>query len=276
MKIPVNTPRHSALRLVSSVFAAGLTISPATAALFIYEGFNYSASTDLTTQNGGTGFGGAWGGDAVFDITTAGLSYGALQTSGLAVTAARGTSNRTIFRTLSSTLGGSGQSVWLSFLFEAPAQTTGLSLFTGTGDERTFSGAVNSGIGHRLYAGTGDPVSGSVFNPASQAFAAGTHMLVLHFDMTGPTPVHSGWVDPDSSSLGTGTVPTGGTSFTLSTDTQAFDFDTIRLGMFGGSSTVKFDEIRIEDSWALVSPVPEPSTTLLGCFGLLALLRRRR
>ena len=51
---------------------------------------------------------------------------------------------------------------------------------------------------------------------------------------------------------------------------------TVRTAVFEDDESVYFDELRISDNLSEVFNIPEPSSALLGCFGALLLLRRRR
>ena len=253
-------------------------------ALLAYEGFDYSGSSNLAGQSGGSGFGANnWGNNTQWAIASGGLAYGSLVTTGKATVATR-TGSISITRGLSGPVGGDGASIWISFLVQGlDSGPNGLSLYGG-GPEGVFAGAPNSrNLGVRFYSGAQHPVSGGQIEIADTLphDANSTHMFVMNFDMTNPTvPVHRAWVNPDVASLGTGTAPTtvdGGAFEEVSTNTNSYTIDAIRLGLFGGNPTVTFDEIRIGESWVDVSPVPEPSTGLLvGLAGGAVACRRRR
>jgi hypothetical protein len=268
-----------------AAFVCCVLSGSAQAALIAYEGFDYTASTSLASAAGGTGFtAGSWGTGPSFPnggswtVGTVGLTYGALQTSGLTATGLGGAT--AIGRNLAASSGGPASSVWISFLVSNMGNNlTGISLFDGN-TEGTFSGRIGS-LQTTFYGGAGNPVA------TQQTFGTGTndlntHMYVINFDATGANPVINAWIDPDFSSLGVGSSPTGGlsTSITSAQGAQIYDFNAVRLGLFSGvgSQTGNFDEIRVGQTWADVSPVaiPEPSAALLGGVGILALLRRRR
>ncbi len=274
------------MKTILSFLAAALFTGMAYGNIIIYEGFDYTASGNLADQAGGTGFGSnTWGSNNEWTITNTSLSYGSLVTTGNATVATRTSSNIEIFRDFSTTVGGDTTSIWMSFLVSGLGDTfNGLSTFNGS-TEGTFAGALGGTVGGRLISGSSPthPVSGGTQTIADTLTfsAATTYMIVMHFDMTSGA-VHSAWVNPDLNSLGTGSAPTvanGGVFESTSSNTLDYAFDRIRLGLFNGSSTVTFDEIRIGESWIDVSPVPEPSSyaLMLGIFGgALAACRRRR
>ncbi|MBK1834447.1 PEP-CTERM sorting domain-containing protein [Roseibacillus ishigakijimensis] len=268
--------------LVLAFFAIGPL--SAFGALTLYEGFDYAENSGLSGQSGGSGFAG--GGDAWdvgssagstpgnLTVSAGSLTYGPLLTSGNAASGTRSNDNVAMYRDLAVTMGGDGSEVWMSFLIQATTSTAGLSLFGST--EATFFGAINGGYSHRLYSGAGTPMTGNQFNSTATAFDSGTHFMVAQFDMTQTVPVFNVWVDPDSSSLGNGATPTGGSFQSVASGTQDFTFDRLRIGMFSNNQTMVLDELRMGDSWVDVSPVPEPATTLLALGGVAAAFRRKR
>lgn len=253
-------------------------------ALIASDAFDYAAGA-LATQNGGTGFSGGWGNQVAATVNATGLNYSGLATSGRSANLSG--DGVSIFRGLTTAGGGSGTNVWMSFLIESAGGNAGISYFDG-GNEQTFAGRVGgngiNGFGTLFYKGAGRPIVdaaagnlGAPFTPASSD--TNSHMFVLQIDQTGATPVYRGWLDPDAADLGTGAAPTSGSTFTVNTDTQFFNYTQLRMGLFSGvGASVNFDELRLGDTWADVSPagVPEPSSLLLLSVGALGLLRRRR
>jgi autotransporter-associated beta strand protein len=83
-------PRISSLKLlmlsVAAILAWAAPASSAHAQLLAYEGFDYAADTSLASQNGGTGWVGAWSsviaGSGTALVEDPGFSYGALEVSG--------------------------------------------------------------------------------------------------------------------------------------------------------------------------------------------------
>jgi hypothetical protein len=165
---------------------------------------------------------------------------------------------------------GNGSNLWISFLIVATGENTGISLFQGEGGEENFMGA---GGGSAQTIGLQNPNINTGVARGPQ-----TNFYALHLDMTPEgNGVFTLYVNPDFSSLGNGTAPTGGV--TGSATRGDFTWDRIRLGDFNGDNTAsRFDEFRMGDTWADVSPVPEPSTMgllALATVGVAAIRRRR-
>lgn len=101
--------------------------------LYEYEGFNYPAGSGINSQNGGTGWSGAWftpgGLDATVDAAT--LTSGTLAVSGGALSTAgfqppnQGSSVATWDRFLGTPLGADNTTAYLSFLFRPDAGHSG-------------------------------------------------------------------------------------------------------------------------------------------------------
>jgi hypothetical protein len=108
-----------------------LAASQASAALLVYDGFDYAAG-DLTGTNGGAGWGGAYadtGNSTVVD--TGGLTYGVLATTGGSDrTADGGTATTLNFRTLNQVYGDNETETWVSFLARRNGNTS-TALFAG-------------------------------------------------------------------------------------------------------------------------------------------------
>src|SRR5436309_1008501 len=130
---------RSASQAVSAfvVFFTGVMFTmTSSAALIVYEGFDYAAGSSLRTQNGGTGFASAWAntGNATETATSPGLTYGDLAVSGIKATLngqqTTSTNGNSAFltRDLSQTFGADGTTEWLSFI----SQRTGNKSSGGT------------------------------------------------------------------------------------------------------------------------------------------------
>lgn len=106
----------------------------------------------------------------------------------------------------------------------------------------------------------------SQFIPASPVVApasARSYATRLAFTAGGPFNSTELYVNPDMSSLGTGSASTGGSLASFGSSLP-FTFDAVSL--FNGATgftAVGFDEIRIGASWGDVSPVPEPAARVL-------------
>lgn len=126
------------LAFLMAVLAPVSVSSWASAALVLYEGFDYASPGVITGENGGYGWpaGSGWQGSASMSVAGSGLTYGALTTSGNAaeVSSDREEAN---YRSWDSGLftGGNG-ALWFSFLLDTSATTSDLRVFplgsTGT------------------------------------------------------------------------------------------------------------------------------------------------
>jgi hypothetical protein len=275
-------------------FLAAVLLLPVTsgAAVLSYDSFSGYNPGELPGQNVPvTGYTGAWTdvdfGDAEPAITTGSLVYGDAQyagSSGDRVTVANNTTGGEItaansgrvFRVLDSTLAvtnSTAGTVYLSFLFQSGQETGAttyqmLSLYNAT----TSDANRNFDIGLTTNGGQ----SGTAYNfgadnaYTSTGVAANTtvHLFVVRFDLSAAALGDSVtvWVDP---TLGAGD-PTGGVTVTG----KDFTWDRLTFSDYEGNSAA-WDEVRWGTDFNSVT-VPEPASALLGSFGVLALLRRRR
>jgi hypothetical protein len=186
-----------------------------------------------------------------------------------------------VYRTLDSTLAVTGTTtgtIYMSFLFQSGQETgiTGyqtLHLNQGTdGDaNRAFDiGITNNGDLDGNEYGFGVNNNYGV-GTAQELGAANTsvHLFVVKFDLSTAAGGDSVtvWLDPTLGGVGD---PTGGVTVTG----QNLVWNTLMLSDYDGNSA-SWDEIRWGSDFNAVT-VPEPASALLGSFGVLALLRRRR
>ena len=253
--------------------------SAASAALTVYDGFDYGAvSGDLTGKNGGSGFSGAYtdGGNSTIYSTT-GLTYGTLETAGGAsLTADGGTATTLNFRGFTAISSGE---TWISFLAQrngAASTTTfaGLSFYNSAGiaaadSEFSISNAGTGGT-WRLFDNNNGGATTSV--PTTITIASDTTYLlvarILWGAGAGGTETVSLFVNP---ALGL-TPVTADASRDIN---MATNIDKVRIAGASGVNYT-FDEIRIGDSFASVTPVPEASTSTALLLGLASLAFRRR
>ncbi|MBC7808742.1 MAG: hypothetical protein H7145_21620 [Akkermansiaceae bacterium] len=266
-----NTSRS---RYLSSFVAAGAALSlcmaaifPARSALIVYDGFSYPEG-ELASNNGGTGWGGAWtgGGTAVpaaLDYPNLASEEGFLRTTGL---------NNGAFRSLSTPLSTGAGEIWGSYLFQAEGSLnnyTGFSLYNGD-TELLF-------IGQRFsQTDFGIEVSGGG-DGANTPFAVdnSVHLLVFSLTLSGGGGFDASlWIDPVTGIA----APTTGPDAAVA-GTQNFDFDTIRLQSGEALADYNFDEIRFGTAYRDVAPfeiatpivVPEVATGLFYPAGFVIL-----
>jgi hypothetical protein len=281
------------LALGLSGLVAVSTAGMAPAQVVGYDPFNQTAPFQLngTASSGG---GAVWPGGSTNTWTAAfgsnggsvvngSLAYGPLQTGGNSAQFTWFSPQNGSLRSLVSNRGGGPSDLWISFLMAGSAAgNQGLSLYFGGsfGSENLWLGTP----GGNTYGFRVGPAAAADNTPhtVSTGVAAdgGTHFLAAHLVLSGPTTADNSvtlYVDPDFSSLGTGSAPTGGSTVSFA-GLFSFPFEQVTLENRSGvtADTVRFDEIRIGSTWALVSPVPEPSTLFLVGGGLAAFGIRRR
>lgn len=240
----------------------------AVAALIASESFDYSAAA-LGTANGGTGWSGAWAGGTT-NVTSPGLTFGTVgSASNNALTT--NNDNNGAFRSIPSTLGTDGTTVWLSYLARSTASPVnagyaGLSLFNGA-TELLFTGKRN-GV---AFYGVGR--TGGTSGDSTVAWDTNTHLLVYKIEFgAGTTPGNeriSMYIDPVA-----GVTPV--TAAVTLSDVTNFSFNRIRIQSGNGPAIVT-DELSLGTTFDDVVPVPEPGT--YGLAGLIAMglfARRRR
>jgi hypothetical protein len=294
------------VRLLSCVFLL-LAARGATAALVAYEGFDYAAGANVTSQTGGPGaWDSAWRGAASPNLTTTvgsvGLSYPGLLVSGLAGDTTTTGATAINFRDVGPFNSGD---VWLSFLAKGEAANAvnsgsnffGLSTYDGSD---AASGAVMSIAKNSTStkwglvafptstAGSGPQGTGTLnvnfTNPATPDIVVGdTYLLVTQFHFaTGAgadlADTVTLYINPGVAAMPPITPDVVYTD-TLTPVTGQLNFDRIRIGAQAGRDWL-YDEIRIGDSFADVVPpaaVPEAGGfAMCGAIAAMGLLVRRR
>ena len=278
--------------------AAAVVLAPALseATVLSHDSFTGYSAGELPTQNPAvTGYTGAWTdvafGDAEPSITIGSLTYGDSLYAGSsgdkvskgpdAAGIAAGNSGRSE-RLLDSSLvvtNATAGTVYVSWLFQTGNQNTAtqpaiyqtFGLWNGTGGtdaNRDFEAGIASGdFGGTNYAFRLNN-SGSFVGNLGVAADSNVHLFVARFVLgaTAGSDSVTVWLDP---TLGGGT-PTGGVTFS-GTDIA---FDRLVFSDYASNSSA-WDEVRWGTDFDSVT-VPEPASALMGAFGLLALLRRRR
>lgn len=234
------------------------------AALLAYDPFDGG-----TVANGGTGWVAGWTASGNTLVGSSLSTGNGLTTSGGSNTVGFYGGGEAV-RAFSATPITTG-TLWMSWLQQGSGVTGGepaqLRLMNGGTNLLTFgthfnvdtSYKISSDDGSTIQANSGISVNGNHFVVASMEFSTGT--VRLYIDPTG---------------LGSGLAPLSAAQATWVSGTHfASGFNQIKTVGAGGT-TMSLDEIRVGESWADVSPIPEPSTYALLGLGLAALIFLRR
>jgi len=270
------------MKKVLIVALTAMLASSASAALLLYEGFDYTAGEDTLTNSanvGGTGWTGGWSSNTsrgVADVASGSLSYGTLQTTGnsagidIGLDTRKGTYD---FDSVIRNLGGvinSTANYWVSYLINldpanVPVNGTSVGVTFGT----VFFGRCDND--KTLPPSFTDQWQvGDVMTPTT--VTTGTHLVVGKFGTDGDLWTQYIWIDPSTSSL-------GGLDLTTASANGFYalgDTDTLASVVIGGPNASVIDEIRVGESYADVTPIPEPASILLLVSGLVGAYKLRR
>lgn len=278
-------PRFSQFRFAASLFLLSVCLCETHAALVIYDPFTQAVGAmNGTASSGGTPTevwptaGQNWNTPTNSSQIISGSLSGSVLTQGNRAQLGP-EANASIFRDFGVTLGGAGTDLWLSFLItgQSAKNSQVLSLYNNTVEQLAIG--VNASTVYGLSVRTNGATT-STGNPAVSTSVAPnnlTHFIAVRLQLVAGTgnSTFTVYVDPDPASFG-GTEPTGGqTGLYTGNGAQPFSFNRIRLGEFSGATT-SFDEFRVGDTWADVTPVPEPSCAALLLLGGLGFTRRWR
>jgi len=288
------------LRLLTALGTLGaLAVSPASAVLLTYEGFDYTASANVTGQTGGSG----WRNPASFSWTTVGTT-GTVAASGLSYTGANAAytafasaglagnyganvrNNRLLaidtggvydtagLRGAGNFIGGSTvtSTLWGSFLVGSTNFASTHMIFNLSGGTGSSASIRQGGAGGAIQITDGG--SGTNFGTGSILTSAlsttNPNLIVFRMVFNGASDdTMSVWLNP--------TAATDTASILATIANLALN--TVELRNVQAANLV-FDEIRFGTTFADVVPIPEPSAFAalagLGVLGLAAVRRRRR
>jgi hypothetical protein len=278
------------MKKVILVALVAMLASSASAALLLYEGFDYAGpdpapkdmynddSLCVPSHNGGTGFTGAWvkTGAGGGGLTTGSLSYGALLTTGNSSVQGGNIIGDDEGRTFTSATFNTneGTKYWVSYLVNLEISPT-------NGPTGSWLGVKFNGQG--LWFGLNyNTRNWGMEHPqglnSAVAATAGTHLLVGSVEYTGTNSIKYLWIDPSVSTLNGADLQTSDAILTTSLGTAAKDTfaGLMNMGTNGGSLNSQIDEIRVGTSYADVTPIPEPASILLLVSGILGAYKLRR
>ncbi|GEM_PF-1551132 len=237
--------------------------------LFAYDGMDYGEGALLAGANGGFNWLGAWGGNNM--VATPGLAYYnnlyALDACGncVQIKSWQGESHRQIGSSafahafVGTNLAPDGTSIWCSFVLRQDDRNVdscfgGFYLKNALGSDNLYIGKQWATPHWRI---EGSP-SGGITISASQTTNNQATLIVLRLDFKAGNDDIQIWFDP---LLGGGAPD----------DTNAYLYNSLDLRfsdlfIAAGGATFSFDELRIGDTWAAVTPatpIPEPAGLLL-------------
>jgi len=251
--------------LAPTILALMLGAGTATADIIAYEGFDYT-DDDATIggRDGGTGWNGAWtdgGGGSNQNLIVDGassLTFGGLQTSGRATTAESSSSSSD--RNLASAI--TGGTFWMSVLISNPDVNNNFSVVRLDGSGTSINFGIGGGSFPNWSLNNGAQDTGIA---ASNNTAA---LLVLEATLAAGNDTFNLYINP---TIG-GSAPT--IADATETGVDLGNFTDLRIV----SAFSTFDELRIGETFADVTPIPEPSAFALiaGSLALLAMMTQRR
>jgi hypothetical protein len=268
----------------------------ASAELILEESFVYPElgdGNDLNGANGGTGWANAWEVDsAQLTYKETGLTYSGLATAGGASVDVNWSPNRDYDGT---GMGDDGDVQWFSLLFQTstPARQQRVFWFSNGGGSSSWgAGSEINADGNGFAAGGDTYPSGKLSGPKVGAFDDGQTHLAIGKIVWGELNPNDGnqtdvtvtvWFDADLNAIADRDNPLESELGSLMSEASGYVAAKFTSGDTGvylrshSGNEIVYDELRLGETLADVTPVPEPTTmALLGIGGLGALLRRRR
>jgi hypothetical protein len=275
----------SSLRLLSAAFAAALAVSSASAALLVSDDFNYTAG-GLSTNNGGTGWAGAWGAVGAVNnvqVEATGLSVNitgySMAAAGNSISSSAGSTfaARAFNDTLATT---DGSTYFFSMLINVAAidsNNRAIRLFN-------TAGASNAGFGVNLTATTlvlGINSAAGTFTTDLTVKTNNTTQLMVGkvtFSDTAASDRFDVWLFDDGADITSVNFNTNSTNFV--TGDYVVGQNGVALGRGDTADLYELDAFYLGTTAdSVLGAVPEPSSFAalagLGALGFAALRRRR-
>jgi hypothetical protein len=250
------------------------------ASLQVYEDFDYGlAGAQLLGANGGTGFSTAWqaagspaNSSANYVLNSGGLSFDPLATNGQSASSAAISGIGGLLRSFNQTFGADNTTMYMSLLLR-PEGTLNAGFSFG------YFGVLLQSSANRIFVGK--PGGGATNNWALEAQGGGGQVSTGVAAAVGQTTFLVVQADfaagPDTFTLYLNPTP-GGTQPLTGTVKNDVDAGTVTGVQIFSAGAFSIDEIRIGNTFADVTPAPEPSTAimLLLAGGSLLILNARR
>lgn len=282
-RIPAALPhpaRTAAARFAAVASLAGvffITTQVSRAAVLAYEGFNYGAGANLTGQNGGFGWNGAWQGvvNGSSTVQSGSLAAGANAPSGydshsagnaaftpngtrtgrFLDTSAGGIFGQKGYLNGSGNIGAAGKTLYISFLQQPDIANNNYYEFEfhrgNLNDPGRIAGVgSDTGGSSSVYLRT-PGINQNAIGPASTSVS----FYVVRIDFLGGNDTVTVYQNPTSA-----TEP--GTATLVESGAGDMSLNGISFGAFVNGATVAHDEVRLGETWADVTSPAAASTGL--------------
>jgi hypothetical protein len=289
-------------KLVMKLSVIALSIMTlGTAQELAYSGLDGVANGSIQGANDGTGWDTPWDTQNATDFysvdDSSPLSYGSLQTSSGGEHISGGNNFTSLGRRLDLSNGGVFQSagyvsntsgtnieidqggvLWFSTLIRrdgnAGRLTLGFRDNTNTPWTPPDTGnlLIQTTSGGAWFLGDGSTTSSTGKSPVNGT----ADFLALRFDMNGTNSSAHLWVNPATTSLGGPDLALGTADASLlGLDVADIKFRNIHMRLGSGTGEGSVDEIRFGETYASVSPIPEPSSFILVGLALIGFIAMR-
>ena len=269
--------------LIASFVCSVFVANAATAALIAYEPFDYApVGSPLLGKSGSFGFSGGWraGGfnasiNSNYVIADDSLAFGNLLRSGNSISTPSVGAIAGLTRDLASPLGQSDSTVYISMLIQPQNPLHGGAfngflglVFEAAGEPELFVGKPGGDAINRWVledrGGTRQHASGALTQPGSTA------LLVVKAEFFASPNLN------DRSTLYVNPTP-GGPEPATGVVKQDAIFGAVQGMTLYSTGAMRFDELRLGQTYADVTPIPEPSAIVLLTCGIAtaALVMRR-
>ena len=285
------TMKNNLIGLITIASCVTLGMQSANGAAIIHESFNQSDGA-LGGQAGGTGLSGNWSTNQTVNVENPStINHGSLVNEGGQAVVNSGNNTWASITTTSALadagLLDNGSTLWFSYVFVKQAgassnEHAGFAFGTDRVDPAFNGLRMDDGEGLGVYT------QGSNIRARGWEGSDRSNGSNLNVDFGDPTKLVIGRIDwgataadDETITIWLGDLDNPGilpmdSSTTTTGPLNQTDFDTVSFGQRNSGEAQIYDEIRFGATLDSVSPIPEPTTALLGGLGFLMLMRRRR